>query len=112
MPLDPKDFDWALRTVRREARDRDTPPIWTDDDWTDALTETAFGDPKKPFYDPYLAAIGFLLDPSGLNSRKLGDVTEVFIDQQKIVDHLKELSQRHRALYGSVIGPVFTAWGP
>ena len=112
MPIDPTDLDWALRTVRREARDPAAAPIWTDDDWTDALTETAFGDPKKPFYDPYFAAISFLLDPSGLNSRKLSDVTEVFIDQQKLVDHLTLLSQRHRARYGGGIVPVFTAWGP
>ena len=112
MPIDPTDLAWALRTVRREGRDRDTPPIWSDLDWTDALTETAFGDPLRPFYDPYLAAVSFLLDPSGLNSRKLGDVAETFIDQQKLVDHLKELSQRHRVLFVGPIGPVFIAWGP
>jgi hypothetical protein len=110
--IDPSDLVWALRTVRREARDRGAPPVWSDADWTDALNETAFGDPLHPFYDPYLAAISFLLDPSGLNSRRLIDVTETFIDQQKLADHLKDLSQRHRALFGGAIGPVFSAWGP
>jgi hypothetical protein len=110
--FDPKDPVWALRTARREARDRDTPPVWSDADWMDELNITAFGDPLLPTYDPFLAAISFVLDPAGLNSRRLGDVAETFIDQQKLVDHLKELSQRHRALYGAVIGPTFAAWGP
>lgn len=112
MLIDPTDIEWALRTVRREARDQGTVPVWSDADWTDVLNESAFGDPLKPLYDPYFAAIGFLLDPANLASRKLGDVTEVFVDPAALSGRLMALSERHRAQYGPVTGPIFTLWGP
>lgn len=112
MPVIATDPAWALRTARREARDRDAPQLWTDADWMDELNATSFGDPYQPYYDPYLAAVGFITDQNSLATRVVGGVTERFVDTQKMVNHLHDMSQRHRALNGGSPGIILTSWGP
>lgn len=110
--LKPTDLDWALRVARREAQDNQLPYVWSDDDWQDALNATSFGDPLRPSYDPFYAAISFLLSPDTLNARRLGDVQETFQGTEAIVTHLKDLSQRLRVRFGASVLPVFSLWGP
>lgn len=112
MPVIATDPAWALRTARREARDQNVPQFWTDADWMDELNATSFGYPDHPYYDPYLAAVGFITDPKGLDTRVVGSITEKFSDIQKLINHLHDMSQRHRALNGGSPGIILTSWGP
>lgn len=84
---------WAIWTARTASADVSTSPTWTDEQWSELLTNCAWirtiETALTTYYRPYEAAAYFLLTPEVITQRSVGGVSETYLSPQVMAEELR-----------------------
>ena len=87
------DLAWALWTARTASEDVSNPPIWVDAQWEAMLAITAttrvISTVTITYYRPFEAAARFIVSPSAVTKRRVGEIDESYVDPISIAEQLR-----------------------